>query len=211
VADVRPSGIAVSIDGKSVVYAAERDGSVGIWRAGSDGSDPRRLAEVTDPTSLVMAPDGHSLYFTSSEAGTPATFRLSIDGGEPALVARLFERAAPSPDGKLLAGLYRADLEAPLTLGVLDATTGKPVNTIGDFSPASGSGTIAWTPDGKSLLFTTAERMNIWKQPALGGPREKLTQFSELWIPRFAVSRDGMVLLARGAALRDAILISNFK
>ncbi len=211
VEDVRPGGIAVSLDGKSVVYVAERDGSVGIWRAGSDGSDPRRLAEVTDPTSLVLAPDGRSLYFTSSKAGTPATFRLSIEGGEPALVARLFERAAPSPDGKLLAGLYRADLQSPLTLGVLDATTGKPVNTIGDFSPASGSGSIAWTPDGRSLLFTTAERMNIWKQPAMGGTREKVTNFSELWIPRFDVSRDGMMLLARGAALRDAILISNFK
>jgi Tol biopolymer transport system component len=166
---------------------------------------------VTDPTSLVMAPDGRSLYFTTSKAGTPATFRLSIEGGEPALVARLFERAAPSPDGKLLAGLYRADLQSPLTLGVLDATTGKPVNTIGDFSPASGSGSIAWTSDGRSLLFTTAERMNIWKQPAMGGTREKVTNFSELWIPRFDVSRDGMILLARGAALRDAILITNFK
>ena len=211
VADVGPSGIAVSLDGKSVFYAAERDGSIGIWRAGSDGSDPRRLAEVTDPSSLATAPDGRSLYFTSPKDGTPATFRLSVDGGEPALVARLFERAAPSPDGKLLAGLYRADLKAPLTLGVLDAATGKPVHTISDFSPASGSGSIAWTPDGKSLLFTTAERMNIWKQPAMGGPREKLTNFSELVIPRFALSRDGMLLLARGAALRDAILISNFK
>ena len=166
---------------------------------------------MTDPSSLATAPDGRSLYFTSPKDGTPATFRLSVDGGEPALVARLFERAAPSPDGKLLAGLYRADLKAPLTLGVLDAATGKPVHTISDFSPASGSGSIAWTPDGKSLLFTTAERMNIWKQPAMGGPREKLTNFSELVIPRFALSRDGMLLLARGAALRDAILISNFK
>ena len=211
VADVRPSGIAVSPDGRSVFYSAEREGSIGIWRARSDGSDPRRLAEVNDPTSLAIAPDGRSLYFTSSKAGTPATFRLSTDGGEPALLARLFERAAPSPDGKLLAGLYRADLQSALTLGVLDAGTGKPVNTITDFSPASGSGSIAWTADGQSLIFTTSERMNLWKHPAMGGTREKVTNFSDLWIARFALAADGTVLLARGTALRDAVLISNFR
>ncbi|MDQ3488012.1 MAG: hypothetical protein M3468_09805, partial [Acidobacteriota bacterium] len=53
--------------------------------------------------------------------------------------------------------------------------------------PASGSGSIAWTPDGQSLLFTTAERLNIWKHPAMGGTRERLTNFSDLGIAGFAL------------------------
>ena len=99
--------------------------------------------------------------------------------------------------------VYRAEdteLQRPtLTLGVLDAATGKPVNIITDFTPASGSGSI------------TAERLNIWRHPAMGGTREKVTNFSDLWIARFALAADGTVLLARGTALRDAVLISNFR
>lgn len=79
-----------------------------------------------------------------------------------------------------------------------------------DSSAASGSGGFAWA-DQNTVLFTTAERANIWEQSILGGPREKATNFSEVWIQRYALSRDGLVLLSRGTALRDAVLMSNFR
>ena len=45
--------------------------------------------------------------------GVPAAWSIPIDGGEPKLIARSFERATPSPDGKWLAGFYRASPTAP--------------------------------------------------------------------------------------------------
>ena len=212
VTNARPSGIAVSPDGQWIVYGAEQNDGVGIWRAKVDGSGAQALAAIADPSWLTIAPDGTQIYFTSLRDGSPATYRLSIDGGEPALVAAGLERAVVSPDGRLLAGVYKPAPEAPLSIGVLNASDGKPVNVFPGFAAASGGGGFAWLPDGKTLLYTTAERRNLWKQPAMGGPREQVTNFTDLWIARFALSPDGQtVLFCRGNVLRDAVLLTNFR
>ncbi|MBA2304565.1 MAG: PD40 domain-containing protein, partial [Acidobacteria bacterium] len=212
VGNVWPGGVAVSPDGRWIVYGAEQDGTVGIWRATFDGLDARLLTAVADPGTLTMAPSGQQVYFTSLRGGSAATYRVSIDGGDPVLVAAGLERAAPSPDGRLLAGIYKASPESPVTLGIIDVETGKAINTISDYAAASGSGGTAWLPDGKTLLFTTAERTNLWKQPAMGGARERVTNFGDLWIVRFALAPDGKsVLFCRGIALRDAVLLTKFR
>jgi hypothetical protein len=74
-------------------------------------------------------------------------------------------------------------------------------------------GGMAFTPDGKSLLYTTTERSNIWMRPlAGGGEPKKVTNFSDLDTARFALSPDGKTFaLCRGAAIRDAVLITNFQ
>jgi Tol biopolymer transport system component len=161
---------------------------------------------------LAMAPSGREVYFTSLQDGSPATYRVSIEGGEPRLVARLFERAVPSPDGRYLLGLYKADAKAGISLGILDAASGTPVKVFPDFPTAGGSGGFGWMPDNKTVLVTTSERMNLWKQSMVGGPREKFTNFTDQWIVRFAVSPDGRTLLVcRGNVMRDAIMLTNFR
>ena len=62
------------------------------------------------------------------------------------------------------------------------------------------------------LLYTSAERMNIWRQPLSGGPPQKVTNFSDLVISRFALSPDGQwIALCRGVVARDAFIVSNFR
>ena len=56
---------------------------------------------------------------------------------------------------------------------MIEVATGKPVHVFAeDFSASSGSGGFAWA-DQNTVLFTTVERINIWKQSVLGGPRNQ--------------------------------------
>jgi Tol biopolymer transport system component len=194
------------------VYFGDRGADSGIWRSDADGGTPRLLAKVADASSIVFAPDQKSVYFTSNTRGAPATYRLSVDGGEPAVVAPLFERGGVSHDGRLLAGIYRENPRAPLTLGVVDVQTGKPVTIFRDFTPASGSGAIGWAPDDKAIIYSTVERTNIWRRSLADGQETRITNLTDLAILRFALSPDGRtLLLCRGTTLRDAFLITGFR
>ena len=203
---------AVSADGRSLVFFGDRGADNGIWRSDIDGGNARLLAKVADVSYLVFAPDQKSVYFTSSMRGAPATYRLSLDGGEPTVVAPLFERAAVSHDGRLLAGTYRETARAPLMMAVIDAQTGRPVHVFPDYTPASGSGSIGWEPDDKAIIYSTVERTNVWRRSLADGRETRVTNFTDLAILRFALSPDGRTLLVcRGTTTRDAFLVSDFR
>lgn len=211
--DVRPGGLAISPDGLTMVYIAERNKRVGIWRADTaNGANAREMVALNDPTHLAIGPDGKSVFFSSSKDGAVATYRTSLDGGEPALVARLIDRGSISPDGTLLAGVYRENTTAPLSLGILSIADGKAVKVFAGYSPGTGAGQLAWAGDGSAVFYTTSERSNIWKQRLDGGAPEKVTGFADLVIVRFAISPDGKtVILSRGSLTRDAFLLTNFR
>ncbi len=203
---------APSPDGTFIAFFGDRSGEAGIWRAGPSGNDARLLAAVSDPSYLTMSPDGRWVYFTSSMSGVASTWRVPSAGGAPAVVAPGLERAAVSPDGRFLAGVYAASPTAALALGILPVDGGPPVQAFPGFAQATASGSLAWTPDGQNVLYTNVERLNIWRQRLAGGAPEKITNYSDLMIFRFALSPDGRQLaLARGTQQRDAVLISNFR
>jgi Tol biopolymer transport system component len=200
----------VSPDGRTLVFFGGSGTTYGIFRSGIDGTNRRLLAPLTDAVAITFAPDGKTLYFTSSVRGAPATYRLALEGGEPELVAPLFERAAVSHDGRRLAGVYREDPRAQISLAVLDAQTAKPLSVFSDFNTINAS--ILWTPDDKALLYTTNERSNVWRRTVADGREERVTGFSDQAIVRFALSPDGKtLLLSRGGLTRDAFLITSFR
>jgi WD40 repeat protein len=114
-----------------------------------------------------MGPDTRQVYFTSLRAGSAATYRVSLDGGQPSLVAAGLERAAPSPDGKLLAvtqELAAADAESPddslpavPAVIVVDAQTGEVRQELR--GSAGTLAALAFTPSGKSLLAGGSARV----------------------------------------------------
>jgi Tol biopolymer transport system component len=203
----------ISPDGRTLVFAGTIGPDTGIWRAAVDGTSPRLIAAVPDPRFVIIAKDGRTVFFTASIGGAPGTYQVPIDGGAPTLFAPLFERAAASPDGQLLAGVYRANPTAQFALAVLSVADAKPVHAFPNFLPTTGGGgSIAFTADGSALLYTTAERYNVWKQPLAGGAPQRVTNFAELSIIQFALSPDGKTLvLCRGSLTRDAYLLTDFR
>jgi hypothetical protein len=96
---------------------------------------------------------------------------------------------------------------------VLSVADARPVHAFPNFLPTTGGGgSIAFTADGSALLYTTAERYNVWKQPLAGGAPQRVTNFAELSIIQFALSPDGKTLvLCRGSLTRDAYLLTDFR
>jgi len=211
VSNIDDAGIGVSADGQWVVYTASRDGALGIWRARSDGSSPTRLATVDTVQALVVSPDGQTVFFTSSMEGPPSTYSVPMTGGQPKLVTQRLAGAVVSPDGRMLAGVYRANDRDQISIGVIDAATGKPIHVFKN-AVLGGNTTFGWTRDSRTVLYTTAERINLWAQPLDGGSPRQLTNYTDQWILRFAIFPDGkQMVLSRGTGLRDAVQVKNFR
>lgn len=204
--------ITVTPDGRTLVFSGEHDNTPGIWRANADGSSRRLITSDVDPRYLAVTPDGQFVLFTSSREGPASTFKVSIEGGEATLVSRFLSRAIPSPDGQWIGGMYQVKPDTTAVISVLRASDLTLQHANADLSISSGTTSVSWSPDSRSMIFVTAERTNLWRQSVLGGPVEKLTDFTDLWTLRFALSPDGkQLLLCRGIVVRDAMLLTNFR
>lgn len=203
---------AVSPDGQWIAFFGGQDGQLGIWRAPIDGSNPRLITLTPDASYLKITPDGRHIYFTASMQGPSSSWRVPAEGGPPTLVAQGLDRAAISPDGRMIAGVYRAKPTDGFSLTVLPIDGGPALHQFPGLPVASGTGSVQWTRDGTGIMYTTVERANIWLQRLSGGPPERMTNYSDQVIFRFELSPDGRTLLmARGTQLRDAFLIEHFQ
>ena len=198
-------------DNQSLVFAGSRGTQTGLWRCATDGSNPQLIAAVSDAASVAVSPDSRTVYFTSSSNGTASTYRVPITGGTAVEAIPRLTSSTVSPDGQLLAGVWKQAAEGAVTLAVL-TTDGRPVDVFQDFAAPSNGSSIVFTSDGKHLLFTSVERMNIWTHALGSSTAAKITNFSDMWVNRFALSPDGKwIAMARGSAVRDAFLIRNLR
>ena len=200
----------VTPDGASVIYSRNS----GLWQIGMQGDAPRQIVAMQGAGFADMAPDGKSVVFTASPSGFETLWSVPLAGGQPRQLSKQpMRRSATSPDGTQLA-LYSSGLaNEPTTLGVMPIAGGTP-KRIGDVAPSIAYAALRWTADGKSILHNSAidDRANIWLQPVNGGEPRKITRFGDQSILAFDRSTDGTKLyIARGALMRDAVLIRNFK
>ena len=119
--------------------------------------------------------------------------------------------AAESPDGRALAGFWQAKPNAPLALAVFPRAGENPTVVFPGSVPTFGGG-VWWSRDGRSLYYTNADRMNVWRQPLSGEAATAVTGLADGMIARGDLSSDGRSLLAvRANPLRDAFLITGFR
>jgi Tol biopolymer transport system component len=206
---------AVSPDESRIAMVTLRDGKVGVWLMGIDGTDQRLLASIAAPNWLSFSPDGRYVICTSYGSAVPSTWRIPVDGGQAIEIARQFDRAVISPDGKWLGGIYAASVNAATTAStaaIIPLDGSAPPRSLGPLIAATGTGLVAWARDGSGLIASTRERFNLHFYPVTGdGPRQ-LTALQDETFIRGTLARDGRHAIAsRGRLLRDTFTIRGFK
>ncbi|HEU0172663.1 MAG TPA: S9 family peptidase [Blastocatellia bacterium] len=173
-----------------------------LWTLNVETREKKRLTEgdftVSDPQ---WSPDGASIAFVMSKGGFQESsfidisddrntdiYIVSVKGGSPRqLTTNPGPDANPrwSPDGKLIA--YTSTPEQKSWAAKTDAMVispdgGAPRNLTKDFyeSANSGESSLAWTPDGNTLYFSSGVGLytHIFSVPVGGGEVTQVTRES---------------------------------
>ena len=100
------------------------------------------------------------------------------------------------------------------TISILSADDGQLLNSFATAENRILNIGSHWTPDGKALAYIVHYKntSNLYVQPVDGANPRPLTDFTGGEIYNFVFSSDGTrILLARGYAVRNALLIKNFR
>lgn len=219
--------VAVSSDNRYIVFESWRTGGLSelpqirIWRMDIDGGNLKRLTNGKDVVSdPQISPDGKWVVYQSSVSNKTTVWKVSIDGGESTQLTNVFSLAPiVSPDGKMIAYIFRRNLES-FKVAVASFENGQLIKEF-DIAKLSSVATLndaywrlQWSPDGRALHFVVDSGgiSNIWSQPIDGSQPKQITNFKSDRIFAFGWSRDGKNLsVSRGIVTKDAVLISNFK
>ncbi|MCM3902463.1 MAG: winged helix-turn-helix domain-containing protein [Pyrinomonadaceae bacterium] len=208
-------GLAVSPDGRYVIFSADQAGRFHVWRVGIDGGGLKRLTEGDGEIYPQVSPDGGWVVYQQGEGLViPTAWMVSVHGGTPMrLVEPPAQRPTVSPDGKLVAYYYLdPDLEGShWGIGLVPLGGGLRLKRF-DFPPTVLSRAVRWSPDGRSLAYLNSPGgvSNVWLQPLDGTAPRQLTDFKDGRMKSFEWSRDGKHLaFVRGVETSDVVLIKN--
>lgn len=207
----------VSIDGRFIFYLSNQAGRQNIWCMNSDGTDARQLTDNKNTSSPSVTADGKWIYYTVSE-GTDNqqsfVWKMPADGGMQKQIT-FVQTSQPkiSPDGKFIGCYYPSVAESGnnsgrLKLTILTAEDGKVVRQF-DETPVRNESSLAWTADGKALIFLKNNNnvSNLWLQSVADNSPRQLT-YSNDNIVRFAVSSDEKTLVyEKGLLINNIVLI----
>jgi eukaryotic-like serine/threonine-protein kinase len=204
----------MSPDGRYIVYASYEGRHPHLWRANSDGTNPKQLTSGGDEDLPRFTPDGQWVVYHSIDRGQYSIRKVSIDGGDPfTLVNDWSTQPDVSPDGKLVACFARRDGATAWEIFVVPIEGGPPMKkfTLPATVEPEWPG-LRWTPDGTGLTYVSTKQgvSNVWRQALTGGEPKQLTDFTENKIFFFDWSRTGQLALVRGSETRDLILVSEF-
>jgi Tol biopolymer transport system component/DNA-binding winged helix-turn-helix (wHTH) protein len=199
-------------DGSYMVFESNRSSVTEVWRARLDGTELRRLTTGGDNAKPHVSPDGKWIAYKSLREGLRTIWRITIDGRDP---RRLADKYASfpriSPDGKLIACEYAAQLDARTQLAILPSEGGQPIKLF-DFAPrANLSLGFRWTPDGKAVTYRDWNN-GIWKQPLDHAEPNRLEGLPEEKLFLYSWSKDGkQFAFVRGSPVRDVVLIRELR
>ncbi len=196
-----------SPDGTKVVFLSDRSGTMEVWVAGNEESEPRQLTQIGGAYlgSPHWSPDGRWIAFDSRVDGHSAIFVVGAEsGGTRRLIQNSFEEKRPSwsSDGKWIYFTSNRSGESRIWKTSIDGKTQQQVTDQLAFENSE-------SPDGKFLYFSDRNR-GVWRIPTDGGPVEALPGLEETradldWV----VTNDGIAYIDDLGA-RDEALFYDF-
>ena len=179
----------------------------------ADGTDQRRLAPLPNTSYLSVTPDGTQVIATSNRGGLNATWSVPLDGSQAVEIARDWDRARISPDGRWLGGIalpFGSSPSARPVAAVMPADRSAPMQTLGTLVTATASGVLVWAADGSGLIASTSERFNLFFYGlAETAPRQPTNLSNDIFLTG-AMAPDGRnVIAARGVFNRNVYEIKS--
>ena len=152
--------VAVSPDGRYIVYAVREGENQSLWvRQVVTGSDVQLLApDIVNYQALAMSPDGNYVYFSRSDKSTinyNYLYMMPVLGGTPRLLLKDVDTApAWSPDAKKFA-FVRGDPIHSLTYLVTANADGSAETVLAKIpSIVNRPNAASWSPDGKWIAIS---------------------------------------------------------
>jgi Tol biopolymer transport system component len=184
----------VSPDGRYLVFASDRAGSIRLWRMPLSGGNAVALTSGHEEVRPSMAGEGRWIVYQQGHGwGRHTVWKVPTAGGEAVEVVHSSAiRPAVSPDEKMIA--YFAMDGRGWYIAVMSLFGGPPLHTFP--IPAIGSRVLRWMPDGRGLAYVDDrdDVSNIWLQRIDGGPPLQLARFTGGDIVAFDWSPDGRQL-----------------
>ncbi|HKO98906.1 MAG TPA: winged helix-turn-helix domain-containing protein [Pyrinomonadaceae bacterium] len=202
----------VSRDGRFVAYVSAEGGVHHIWRMDGDGKNKQQLTNGDGESYPTISPDGQSIVYTPQGKDRNTLWRVSTEGGEPVQLTSegIAIKALISPDGSSIACTYRENEADKWKIAVLSAGGGAPLMVFA--LPYAYHQVIRWAPGGQALDYLDRDQgvFNIWRQPLDGSPPAQITHFTEDAIFHYDWNDEEQLIVARGAKIRDIVLIRHF-
>jgi Tol biopolymer transport system component/predicted Ser/Thr protein kinase len=203
---------ATSPDGRYIVFASNRTGTLNIWRMNAeDGSDPKQLTFSDGNSYPSCSPDGQWVVYDNQSKARTTVWKVSIDGGNPIQLTDEYARMPiVSPDGQFIACRYYDDKTGQLGIAILPFQGGAPIKRLP--IRIMNWQRVQWTADGRALTYVDSVKgtQNIWSYDLGSQSSKQLTDFKANLIFAYAWSSDYRQLACQhGTDIRDVTIINN--
>jgi len=170
-------------DGYSlIVPGLDREGRPGVYKVDVQTGDSEPLAPFDDPELfdwfgklIGVSPDGRKVYYTGKAKGGAGIAEMDLESGSERLLGHRggpgLDPWALSPDGEYVA--FATEDGTLHRLMVVPTAGGEPRELHRYEAETSWVQSIAWSRDGKHLLYSVRGDPRLWRIGVDGGPPER--------------------------------------